>query len=135
MALACRSKDVIKSGGEWISSVIIENTTLSHPEVCQAQIPYKAMYASSQQLIPCPMHNDIVCKSADDASIIGWQCGLAQRHTFKTCYAVSQVFEAAVIAKPHKKWLERPLLIIVAEPGKRPTKDSILKFLKVSDIL
>lgn len=45
--------------------------------------------------------------------------------------ASTQVFEAAVIAKPHKKWLERPLLVIVPAPGMKPSKDSILGFLKV----
>ncbi|MDI9336210.1 MAG: long-chain-fatty-acid--CoA ligase [Gammaproteobacteria bacterium] len=37
-----RSKDVIKSGGEWISSIDIENLALSHPEVAMAAcIAYK----------------------------------------------------------------------------------------------
>jgi fatty-acyl-CoA synthase len=37
-----RSKDVIKSGGEWISSVAIENSLMSHPciaEACVIAIP------------------------------------------------------------------------------------------------
>lgn len=29
-----RSKDVIKSGGEWISSIEIENMAVSHEQVC-----------------------------------------------------------------------------------------------------
>ncbi len=33
-----RSKDVIKSGGEWISSVAIENAALDHPSVQQAAV-------------------------------------------------------------------------------------------------
>ena len=31
-----RSKDVIKSGGEWISSIAIENIAMSHPGVAMA---------------------------------------------------------------------------------------------------
>ncbi|WP_316015559.1 long-chain-fatty-acid--CoA ligase [Roseobacter sp. HKCCA0434] len=31
-----RSKDVIKSGGEWISSIDLENAAVSHPEVAEA---------------------------------------------------------------------------------------------------
>ncbi len=31
-----RSKDVIKSGGEWISSIIIENAAVGHPDVAEA---------------------------------------------------------------------------------------------------
>ncbi len=33
-----RSKDVIKSGGEWISSVALENTLMSHPSVLEAAV-------------------------------------------------------------------------------------------------
>ncbi|MNF97057.1 Long-chain-fatty-acid--CoA ligase [compost metagenome] len=33
-----RIKDVIKSGGEWISSVEIENAVLAHPQIAQAAV-------------------------------------------------------------------------------------------------
>jgi fatty-acyl-CoA synthase len=33
-----RSKDVIKSGGEWISSIDLENTAVGHPEVREAAV-------------------------------------------------------------------------------------------------
>src|SRR5208282_1091210 len=33
-----RSKDVIKSGGEWISSVALENALMSHPCVLEAAV-------------------------------------------------------------------------------------------------
>ncbi|MEM9705068.1 MAG: long-chain-fatty-acid--CoA ligase [Pseudomonadota bacterium] len=33
-----RSKDVIKTGGEWVSSIEIENAALSHPAVAQAAV-------------------------------------------------------------------------------------------------
>jgi fatty-acyl-CoA synthase len=33
-----RSKDVIKSGGEWISSVELENEVMAHPEVIEAAV-------------------------------------------------------------------------------------------------
>jgi fatty-acyl-CoA synthase len=33
-----RSKDVIKSGGEWISSVDVENALMSHPAVAEAAV-------------------------------------------------------------------------------------------------
>jgi len=36
MQITDRSKDVIKSGGEWISSIDIENIARSHPEVAMA---------------------------------------------------------------------------------------------------
>ena len=36
MQITDRAKDVIKSGGEWISSIDIENAALNHPDVAQA---------------------------------------------------------------------------------------------------
>jgi len=62
-----RSKDLIKSGGEWISSIDLENIVMGHPDV-----------------VNC-----------------------------------------AVIAVPHPKWDERPLLIIVSGSDRRVTKNEI----------
>jgi len=36
MQITDRSKDVIKSGGEWISSIELENAAMAHPSVAQA---------------------------------------------------------------------------------------------------
>ncbi|KAF1019403.1 MAG: 3-methylmercaptopropionyl-CoA ligase [Paracidovorax wautersii] len=36
MQITDRSKDVIKSGGEWISSIAIENIAMAHPDVAMA---------------------------------------------------------------------------------------------------
>jgi acyl-CoA synthetase (AMP-forming)/AMP-acid ligase II len=38
MQITDRSKDVIKSGGEWISSIEIENLAVGHPEVQEAAV-------------------------------------------------------------------------------------------------
>jgi len=72
MTITDRSKDVIKSGGEWISSIEIENLAVGHPDVA----------------------------------------------------------EAAVIGVPHPKWSERPLLIVVAKPGRAPTAEILLAHLR-----
>jgi acyl-CoA synthetase (AMP-forming)/AMP-acid ligase II len=69
--LTDRSKDVIKSGGEWISSIDLENAAL-----------------------------------ADD-----------------------NVAEAAVIAIPHAKWSERPLLIVVPRAGCTPEREDLIALL------
>jgi len=68
-----RTKDLIKSGGEWISSVDMESTIMGHPKV----------------------------------------------------------LEAAVIAVPHDKWVERPLACVVPKPEwkGRLTKQEILDYL------
>ena len=71
LQLVDRTKDVIKSGGEWVSSIDLENAAMGHPDVA----------------------------------------------------------EAAVIAVPHPKWQERPLLLVVAREGKSPSRDDILEHL------
>ncbi|MFJ7421897.1 long-chain fatty acid--CoA ligase [Streptomyces uncialis] len=38
LTLTDRAKDVIKSGGEWISSVELENALMAHPEVVEAAV-------------------------------------------------------------------------------------------------
>jgi acyl-CoA synthetase (AMP-forming)/AMP-acid ligase II len=38
MQITDRSKDVIKSGGEWISSVELENEVMAHPDVVEAAV-------------------------------------------------------------------------------------------------
>ena len=38
MQITDRSKDVIKSGGEWISSIDLENDALGHPAVAEAAV-------------------------------------------------------------------------------------------------
>ncbi|HET8869876.1 MAG TPA: AMP-binding protein, partial [Aquabacterium sp.] len=70
MQITDRSKDVIKSGGEWISSIDLENAVMAHPAV----------------------------------------------------------HEAAVIAAPHPKWDERPLLVVVKKPGADVTREELLSF-------
>jgi acyl-CoA synthetase (AMP-forming)/AMP-acid ligase II len=69
--LVDRTKDLVKSGGEWISSVEIENVIMSHPKVA----------------------------------------------------------EAAVIAVPHPKWMERPLACVVVKDGEELSGADVLEFL------
>ena len=38
VAITDRTKDVIKSGGEWISSIDLENTAVAHPAVAEAAV-------------------------------------------------------------------------------------------------
>jgi fatty-acyl-CoA synthase len=38
LTLTDRAKDVIKSGGEWISSVALENVLMAHPDVAEAAV-------------------------------------------------------------------------------------------------
>ena len=36
-----------------------------------------------------------------------------------------------MIAIPHPKWTERPLLVVVSAPGSNLTKEDVLNFLQV----
>ncbi len=38
MTITDRTKDLVKSGGEWISSVDLENTLISHPDILEAAV-------------------------------------------------------------------------------------------------
>ena len=38
MQITDRSKDIIKSGGEWISSIELENLAVGHPQVAEAAV-------------------------------------------------------------------------------------------------
>jgi fatty-acyl-CoA synthase len=38
MQITDRSKDIIKSGGEWISSIDLENLAVGHPKVAEAAV-------------------------------------------------------------------------------------------------
>jgi 3-(methylthio)propionyl---CoA ligase len=38
MTIVDRSKDVIKSGGEWISSIDLENAAMGHPDIAEAAV-------------------------------------------------------------------------------------------------
>ena len=38
MQITDRAKDVIKSGGEWISSIELENLAVGHPDVAEAAV-------------------------------------------------------------------------------------------------
>ena len=71
MQITDRRKDVIKSGGEWISSIDLENAAVAHDDVA----------------------------------------------------------EAAVIAVPHPRWGERPLLIVAPRTGRQPDRDGLIALL------
>jgi fatty-acyl-CoA synthase len=38
MQITDRTKDLIKSGGEWISSVALETTLMNHPKIKEAAV-------------------------------------------------------------------------------------------------
>jgi fatty-acyl-CoA synthase len=58
-----RSKDVIKSGGEWISSVELEGELMGHPAVAEAAVIAKPDERWTERPLAC-----VVLKEGEDAS-------------------------------------------------------------------
>jgi fatty-acyl-CoA synthase len=60
-----RAKDVIKSGGEWVSSVELENAIMTHPKVLEAAVvglPHpKWQERPVGFVVPRPEHRDSIC--------------------------------------------------------------------------
>ncbi|MBX9978239.1 MAG: long-chain fatty acid--CoA ligase [Mycobacterium sp.] len=52
-----RTKDVIKSGGEWISSIEMENALMSHPSVLEAAVIAKPDERWTERPLPCVVVN------------------------------------------------------------------------------
>ena len=61
-----RSKDVIKSGGEWISSVELENELMSHPQVVEAAVIAKPDPRWAERPLCCVVLASDGAASAED---------------------------------------------------------------------
>jgi fatty-acyl-CoA synthase len=61
-----RSKDVIKSGGEWISSVELENELMAHPDVVEAAVIAKPDERWAERPLCCVVLREQADTSAED---------------------------------------------------------------------
>jgi fatty-acyl-CoA synthase len=61
-----RAKDVIKSGGEWISSVELENEVMSHPDVIEAAVIAKPDERWAERPLCCVVLRDGASTSAEE---------------------------------------------------------------------
>jgi acyl-CoA synthetase (AMP-forming)/AMP-acid ligase II len=61
-----RSKDVIKSGGEWISSVELENELMAHPQVVEAAVIAKPDERWAERPLCCVVLSSDGAASAED---------------------------------------------------------------------
>ena len=61
-----RSKDVIKSGGEWISSVELENELMSHPDVVEAAVIAKPDERWAERPLCCVVLREQATTSAPE---------------------------------------------------------------------
>ena len=65
MRLTDRTKDLIKSGGEWISSVDVENLLMSHPAVAEAAVIAIPDEKWSERPLAC-----VVCKAGQQVTAV-----------------------------------------------------------------
>ena len=73
MQITDRSKDVIKSGGEWISSIDLENLAVGHPKVAEAAVIGVAHPKWDERpLLVVVLKKD---QKADKAEILGFMQG------------------------------------------------------------
>ena len=61
-----RTKDVVKSGGEWISSVELENEIMAHPDVAEAAVIGVAHPKWSERPLACVVVNEGASVSKED---------------------------------------------------------------------
>jgi fatty-acyl-CoA synthase len=61
-----RAKDVIKSGGEWISSVELENEVMAHPDVVEAAVIAKPDERWAERPLCCVVLREGASTTADD---------------------------------------------------------------------
>jgi fatty-acyl-CoA synthase len=61
-----RAKDVIKSGGEWISSVELENELMAHPDVIEAAVIAKPDERWAERPLCCVVLREGASATADD---------------------------------------------------------------------
>ena len=66
MQITDRAKDVIKSGGEWISSVELENEVMSHPDVTEAAVIAKPDERWAERPLCCVVVRDGASTTAAD---------------------------------------------------------------------
>ena len=66
MQITDRAKDLIKSGGEWISSVELENALMSHPDVLEAAVIAKPDERWTERPLACVVCKEGAKPSAED---------------------------------------------------------------------
>ena len=64
--LVDRTKDLVKSGGEWISSVELENQIMSHPKVAEAAVIAVAHPKWAERPLACVVAKDGAELSRDE---------------------------------------------------------------------
>ena len=69
ISLVDRTKDLIKSGGEWVSSVELENEIMAHPDVIEAAVIGVASTKWGERPMACVVATEGTAVSAEDILI------------------------------------------------------------------
>ena len=69
ISLVDRTKDLIKSGGEWVSSVELENEIMAHPDVVEAAVIGVASTKWGERPMACVVAAEGTAVSAEDILI------------------------------------------------------------------
>jgi fatty-acyl-CoA synthase len=102
-----RAKDVIKSGGEWISSVDLENQLMAHPDIIEAAVIGVPDEKWSERPLACVVRVDASSVSAEElraflaGRLAAWQ--LPERWSFITEVPKTSVgkFDKKVLRAAH----------------------------------
>jgi 3-(methylthio)propionyl---CoA ligase len=73
LTITDRTKDVIKSGGEWISSIELENQIMGHPDVAEAAVIGVAHPRWTERPLLIVVANEGA--DIDKASLLAWYDG------------------------------------------------------------
>jgi fatty-acyl-CoA synthase len=102
-----RTKDVIKSGGEWISSVELENEMMAHPDVVEAAVIAKPDERWQERPLCCVVLRDGV--SADASALVEHLRGRVARWWLPDEFAFIAEIPKTSVGKFDKKVLRARL--------------------------
>ena len=100
MEITDRSKDVIKSGGEWISSITLENIAVSHPDVVEAAVVAAAhpKWDERPVLVVVPRPGAVI----DPASVLALYEGQVAKWWLPDAVVVEERMPHTATGKIHK---------------------------------
>jgi fatty-acyl-CoA synthase len=103
MQISDRTKDVIKSGGEWISSVELENEIMAHPDVFEAAV----IGVPDPKWDERPLAVIVPCEGAhpDPAAILSFLSGRVARWWLPERWAFADEIPKTSVGKFDKKVL------------------------------
>ncbi len=101
--LTDRAKDVIKSGGEWISSVDLEGVLLAHPDICEVAVIGVPDERWDER--PCAVVVPVAGARLDPEALRAWLLGRVARWWIPEYWASADAIPLTSVGKIDKKLL------------------------------